>query len=800
MLRPRWYKVFRDLWLHKTRTILVVLSIAVGVFAFGTIAAGRENIMNELRTSFLAINPASAIITTEPFDDDLVKAIRRMEGVGQAEGRRVVPARVQIGPNVWYDLDLFVLPDDGRMTVNIVRPETGAWPPPDRALLVERGSLPKLRADVGDTVIIEMTGGEQRSVPIAGLAHDLSTVPAPIAGKAFGYITFDTLVWLGGTNDYNQIYNQMLIVVAEHPRDEAHIWSVAEQVADKIERSGREIEVTEVPTPQQHPAELVIPTIMLILTGLGVLALILAMFLITNTIEAILAQQIKQIGILKAVGARKRLIMELYSGMVLIFGLLALLLAIPLGTLGAYRFTSFMAGQLNVDIANFGVPPYVLVLETGAALLLPVLVAIPAIRSAARITVREAISSTGLEMQEGRGLLNRIIERIRGVPRPLLLSLRNTFRRKGRLLRTLIVLTFGGAVFISVLTVRASLFNTLDETMATKQYDIEMRLARPYRAEYLVQQVLQVPGVIRAEGWHGTKAYPVRPDGSEGESLNLYGMPATTDLLDLNIVRGRWLLPDDRNAIVLSSNFFSQEPGMQVGDDLVLKLDGQEYTWRIVGISQEFISPVNPAIGYVTDSGYTHVVGGGGRVNELRIVTVHHDPAALAALTRAVEAHAEKRNLAVRLVRSTDEDARILHERFNLLTTILSMMATLIGIVGGLGLMGTMSINVIERTKEIGVMRAIGASDGAIQQIVITEGVLIGLLSWAAGILISVPISRVMSAQFGIRLLDQPLSYTYAFYAVLLWLGIVTVVAAVASYLPARSAARLTVREVLAYE
>lgn len=805
MLRPRWYKVFRDLSLHKTRTLLVVLSIAVGVFAFGSVVAARDNILHELHDSFISINPVSATITTDPFDDDLVDAVRRIDSVGQAEGRRTVAARIQIRPDVWYDLELFVIPDDGKMTVNIVRPEAGAWPPPDRAVLIERSSLPRINAEIGDNVVIEMAGGEKRTLPIAGTTHDLSTVPAAIAGKAFGYINFDTLEWLGGTSNYGQIYNQMMIVVAEHPLDEGHIWQVADEVADKIERSGRDIEVTEVPTPQQHPAELVLPTILLILSGLGALALVLAMFLIVNTIEAILTQQIRQIGILKAVGTSNCTIMELYFGMVLIFGVLALLIAVPLGTLGALGFTRFIAGQMNVDIVNFGVPLYVLAFEAGAALLLPVLAAVPSIRSAVRVTVREALSAEGHGGggAERSGMASKIIfvfsSLFSVLGRPVLLSLRNTFRRKGRLARTLIVLTLGGAIFISVLTVRASLLHTLDETMATKRYDIEVRLARPYNSAYITQQMRQAPGVVGAEGWHSTRAYPVRPDGSEGDSLNLYAMPATTDMLNLNIVAGRWLRPDDRNAIVLSSNFFGQE-SMRVGDTLVLKIDGEEYAWQIVGISQEFTSPVNPATGYVTDSGYSYVVGGPGQAKELRVATSAHDPASLAQITRALEVHAAERNIQIRLMRSTFEDAAMLHERFNILTSILSMMATLIGIVGGLGLMGTMSINVIERTKEIGIMRAIGASDGAVQQIVIIEGVMIGLISWFLGTLVSLPVSRVMSMRIGLQLLDQPLSYTYAAYAVLLWLGIVIVVATLASYMPARSASRLTIREVLAYE
>jgi putative ABC transport system permease protein len=797
MIAPRWKKVVRDLWYNKTRTLLVVLSIAVGVFAFGTIAAARSNILEGLRSSYLSINPVSAVIKTESFDERLVDVVEDMPGVAQAQGQRKVPARIQIGPNEWYEMDLYVLPDDGEMDINIVRPEEGVWPPTRHTLLVERSSLPKMKARVGEVVTVEVSGGEKRDIPIVGLTHDLSLPPAPIAGKAFGYISFDTLVWFGGTRDYNE----MLIVVSEERTSEAHIWTVAEEVADKIERSGREVDVIDVPTPLEHPAEMIIPTILLILAGLGVLTLLLGMFLIINTVEAILTQQIRQIGMMKAIGARSRQIMQLYFSMVFIFGALALFLALPLGVFGALQFTRFMAGQLNFDIVHFQMPSPVLLLKSASALLLPLLVAWPAVRGAARITVREAIDNNISAANTGEGIMDRLLNKIRGIPRPVTLSLRNTFRRKGRLLRTLLVLTLGGAVFISVLTVRASLFHTLDVSIQSKRYDIEVRFSRSYRSEKVEQGILDIPGVVGVESWGFTRAYPVRPDGSEGEQVNLYAPPADTSLLDLVIEQGRWLQPGDENAIVVSSNYLStKEPGTELGDEIVLQIDDEEYTWRIVGVSQEFMSPIEPAIGYVNYRPFARRVGKMGHGDNLQVATAQHTPEFQHQVVRALDAHAERNNLQVRRIKSTTEDRAMLGERFNILTSLLSIMAALIAIVGSIGLMGTLSINVIERRKEIGIMRAIGASDGAVRQIVMVEGIVIGLLAWLLGTIISLPLSHVMGMRIGYNLLNEPLRYSYAWYAVVVWLVLVLLLSLLSSILPSRNALRITIREVLAYE
>ena len=139
-------------------------------------------------------------------------------------------------------------------------------------------------------------------------------------------------------------------------------------------------------------------------------------------------------------------------------------------------------------------------------------------------------------------------------------------------------------------------------------------------------------------------------------------------------------------------------------------------------------------------------------------------------------------------------------EGFNVLTGFLLFLAILTALVGSIGLTGTMSMNVFERTREIGIMRAIGASNPILMKMSLTEGLLIGLLSWIISILLALPISMalytsVSMAIFGVEseLSPTPLGY-------LIWLVVVVLLSLVASFLPARSAANLTIREVLAYE
>jgi putative ABC transport system permease protein len=132
--------------------------------------------------------------------------------------------------------------------------------------------------------------------------------------------------------------------------------------------------------------------------------------------------------------------------------------------------------------------------------------------------------------------------------------------------------------------------------------------------------------------------------------------------------------------------------------------------------------------------------------------------------------------------------------------SLLMVMTVLLATVGGLGLMGTMSLNVMERVREIGVMRAFGASSRIIARIVIIEGLLIGMLSWVLAIGLSLPLSSSLARAIGLSFMDYPITATTSLGGISAWALIVIIISVIASLLPALRAARLTVTEVLAYE
>ena len=139
-------------------------------------------------------------------------------------------------------------------------------------------------------------------------------------------------------------------------------------------------------------------------------------------------------------------------------------------------------------------------------------------------------------------------------------------------------------------------------------------------------------------------------------------------------------------------------------------------------------------------------------------------------------------------------------ESLDILVIFLLIMAILTAIVGAMGLTGTMGMNVLERTREIGIMRAIGADDSAVMRTVIAEGFVIGFISFVLAIILSIPFTYVLSDIVSTAVFETPIKVVFTFLGYAIWFGLVLLLSVVGSILPARNAARLTIREVLAYE
>jgi len=810
-MRPRWRKVLHDLWDNKARTLLVVLSIAVGVFSIGVIAGAYQIISNDMGVSYAANNPSNIELRMANFDKDVLTNIQNMRGVAQAEARRVINFRARTtNSDTWIPLDVIAFENFRNNEVNLLRSVTGASEAKKDEILIDKKTLEKIDFKVGDYIVLELPDGATKQLKIVGIVQDASSGAGDFLAQSLAFVSMKTMSTLRQPDD---LYNRAYVTLSEGVDDLNYIHEKGADIKDKLERNGTDVIHSRFSEKHKHPLADIINAVLGILMALGILIVLLSSSLIANTLDALLSQHLRHIGVIKLVGGRRGQVFAMYVTLIMAFSLLALLVAIPTGGWGAYALAKFIADKLRFNLLDYRIVPLAFVIQVAIGLLVPLIAGIAPIVNGSRITVLRALSGDmGGDENKPDKTENRInwfdwmLVRLtnvfakRGIhfPRPFIISIRNTFRRRGRLMLTLFTLTMGGAIFIAVFNVRVTLHDYMSDIGKYFRADVTLDFDKSYRIREVEQFALQEPGVQAVEGWQFLAFELLYPNGMVAQNINVFAPPANSKLVEPILVAGRWMQPTDVRKLLLSEKVLDTYPDLKPGDYVPLKVNRREETWEVIGlfkfVGQEGI------FAYIPLEYAAQITNLPNRSSSFRIVTTQHDRASQDAMAGKLDRFFRDKGFKVRKAESGLASLDSALESLDILVTFLLIMAILTAIVGAMGLTGTMSMNVLERTREIGIMRAIGADDRAVMRTVIAEGFVIGFISFVFAIVFSIPFTYLLSYIVSITIFETPIKAVFTFTGYGIWLALVLMLSAFGSILPARSAARLTIREVLAYE
>ncbi|MBL8094014.1 MAG: ABC transporter permease [Anaerolineales bacterium] len=789
-------KVWRDMRNNLGRTALVVASIAIGVLALGLIVSGRTLMARQMMVSQAESHPTTLRLSVGPaIDDATLRMIRRQPGVEGARG--VIFSGIRWKPSLeaaWTDATLTAIDDYTDQTYDLITLREGGWPATGRVAIEHSHVAPYAVPPVGGTLFFEVNG-RAKPMTLAGVVRDPREIGPPFTSQPTFYVTRNTLVSLGLSDRFNSLQ----VAVADFSQERAE--AVQHQLTDRLETLGVGVNDSEITAPDRHFLQDVMDGVTMILTVMALLSLGMSTILVINTINAILAQQVPQIGIMKTIGGLRGQITGLYLAGVIIYGLLSLMLAMPIGAFGGWALARWLMALINVTVSDFEVLPSTLGIQFVTGLVVPVLAAFWPIVQGSAISVREAVSQYGLGTGNyGSRWIDRVLARVQGLPRTWSMALRNTFRRMSRAALTEVTLIGAGVIFMMVISAQHSFETTLATIFRGFGYDVILGFSTWQRIDRVTPLLEAQPNVDRVELWQFANAQtrlPDDPDTVADRELLVRGIPRDTQLFTPELTAGRPLLPEDDRALLLNQDL-AGEMGVGIGQRIQLDFgDGTAQEWTVVGLIYDLAGRGRTAYLYrdtlARDLGFV----GRGSVAEIRLQTNSLE-AQLAAEAQLREA-LEDQGISVSFTRTqllTREEAGA---QFSILTSLLLIMTGLIGLVGAIGLSGTLSINVLERRREIGVMRAVGASSLDIGVVFMGEGLLLGVASWLA----SVPLA-VVAGQWFVSNLNETIDFNGAYYfaehSVWIWLGIVVSLSLLASWLPARRAAAISVRESLAYE
>lgn len=796
----RWTKLWRDIQAESGRGLLMLTAIAFALFAVTAMLGAYGIVTREVQTNYLSTNPADVTIDVSAVTPEMLALARGFPGVATAEARSVIEARAQVGGE-WMRMLVFVVDDFDTMQMNLFRAEAGAWPPPDGTMLIERLAVDSLHAGIGDQVTIRTPSGQVASVPVSGTVHDTTLAPAWQEQSGYGYLSLATWSALGEPATLQELRVQF-----DGSPTQAQIDSKALELAGTLKAHGFDVHDVKAPPAGQHPHQGQISSALLMFLGLATLALVLAAILAAAVLAATLARQAREIAVMKAIGARRGQIAALYLVALLALGALALLISLPLGVWAAGGLSMVMANTMNFLILDRSIPAWIYAVIIAAGLLMPIIAAWPAVMRASSVTVREALSSSGVASSLGArspgGLSGRFGGILGGLSLVWLLAARNTFRRRGRLLLSLALLATGGALFITALSARDGWREIAASALTSRHYDVEFRLSEPATAAR-IGQALAASGAVAAHEIWGTaetayvnadrlsimRTYPDRGHGS----FSIIGVPPDTGLVSLPLIEGRWLEQGDTDALVLTQQNHRGSSAPKMGDRVTLEVDGKPRDWTLVGVVRE----IGGGGAYVNKPAFEKIAGeAGGQL--VRIVLAPDFVGGRDAALAAVEAALAQAGIHIERAMPVDTLYLALVGHVEVPVTMLIAAAVLLALIGGLGLASMMAVNVLERTREIGVMKAVGATPATVLKIVVGEGLFTAGLSWLAAIGLALPLIALIDLS-GTVMFGTALPFVVSPLGVGVWLAAVLIVAVIASAVPAWRASRQVVRTALAY-
>lgn len=757
MISAQWKKALNDVVAYPGRSLQVVVAIAVGLVGIGSVLTSYVILTRDMPTNYLGTNPASAVLWTEQPLTELQRArVLKLPEIAAVEGRRSFMGRILTGPNQWQPIRIFAVEDFQHLQLNTFTFEAGQAPT-ESEIAIERDSWRLIKTPIGESLSLRLKEGARQTLRISARVHDPGLAPAHMDHLVYGYVRASAYERLAGANADD--LPRLLISVSSQPFDRDHLRAVALRTKAELEAQGARVARLEVPVPGRHPHQGQLESLLFLQAALGLLSFVLCTILILNITAFLLARQVKQIGVMKAIGASPAQVMRLYFVSIAGLGSIGALIGVPLGIAGGLAYARFAAHELNFNLFTTEAPAWVSAALMVTAICMPLLVALGPIWRGTRVSVLTALADRGLGTPLGTAT-QQTMSGTSLLPRPAMLALRAAFRRRGRTFFTMATLALGLAILSIALNLRATLQHTLNQSSESERFSLSVYLGRPYSRTRLEAVTSNLDGVRSVSLWQGNAASLVYGDGTQSNPYPLVAPPVPTPELAPVLIAGAWLSTTDAlDEVVVNQALINEERALQVGSTLTMLIEGRPVSLRLVGITKEMSSL--PAL-YVRDATLNRLLQRPPEFTTMRIATVDEAPVAQRALSELVEQRLEAAGLDVIATVRKAEHLKMIDDHLKIITNFLLVSSLLALVVAGLGLLSTTSINLIERSRETGVMRAIGASLGTLRGLFLLEGLTVGALAWLLGQALAWPLSAVVSEFFGSLIFKTPLELKVA--------------------------------------
>ena len=781
-------KSMTDLTRRKARAVFAVLTLAIAVASIGIFAASPlmdRAMRDEVRASRLA----DLTLKTKPLvvTPAQLAALGRLPNVEGVQALSVVQTRVWIGERRQKALVVGV-PNYGRQPVDRVTITSGTAPRAGAVLTdVQNSSGGRYEGGTGDRIRVVGVGDRIHTLRVTGVGRNLEWSQMGVNGDfVVLYATPETGAKLAGQQGYSLLAFRLADATT----------AAANRTADEIRgylRANtsftRFSELPSVREPGTYPGQELFDQLASLMNVFTVLALLAAGVLVANTMGTLIGEQRREIGMMKAIGGTRSQIRRVYVLTAFLLGGISAVLGVGLGVVISNAIVGFFGSSFFAISPGWAVSVPVVVVSLVLGLVAPPLMALPAIRRGTRVPVREALEEVP-SLEGGARIVDRALRRVTFLPRTAQIGVRSVTRRTRRTFATVVQIALAVGTLIGVLALMNSVTSTTEAAWNQLHYDLDMNtvVGKPLDAQ-ADRLIRTTPGVATAQP---VLMNMVKADGNDA---SVWGLPPQP-MFDQKVVAGRWFTQreETRSArVTVIAKNIARAIGADVGDTVTIQTASGPARLRIVGMTGTqmqngllFLTPLS-TLRAILDSPDT--------VNAYWVRTSSTDHGLIDRTTTELENRLATAGFSVGTnIRYVDQARNVDANRQ--ISSAIGILGFLIVAISMVGLINAITMNVLERTREIGVLRCIGARALDIRRIFAVEGLTVSLLGWLLGIPVGYALARLLNWLL-LEVVKIEFAFTFPPLNVLIALVGTVVLALLIMRLPLRRAVRYKPGEAL---
>ena len=767
-------KAWRDLWRHKLRSTMAACAIALSTAILGTILIAFHYLSRDMNGGFLSASPHHVSVEVGEWKPGALATLRQHPSVQGAEARSVLRGRAQNSAGDWKQAVIFGSPDWTDNDVDQVAPEEGPWPTARGAVSIERQALSVLDGSVGDELVFEVDGIASRPLKVAGVVHDVVQAQAQWESLVYAYTDLETLTAAG----LDASINRLLISFTEvETRDDAVAqWQT---VRPLLEAQGIEVGWATIPTPGRHPHDAFTRQMFMILKAAAWASSFFAGLLLVNLMSISLTAERRQAGVLRTIGARWSQVARLYAASVLMLAGVGALAGMTLVLPAAWAFAGWLAERLNINLTSVAFPPWILLTLILVGVVIPLVATLWPIWQLSRRSIRASLVDYGLaDTHRDQRSGKRAVSSALSVP--IALALRNLLRRRGRFVLNLVVLTGAGAMMMTAFNYDAVMSRYVDTMRNNNQWDRFFIVAEPMDVK-AIGRLSELPEIESAVPQFRTAGKVAELENLE---VSITGIAPDSDMFAFTFHRGRWLEKSDE-AVINEALWNQLSPDTT---HLTVATDEGEHRFRIAGVAAIFGGPrmlVSDA--WFADRGIS-------KTNRVlvKLSEPANDPEDV--LSTALTPNR------VSFITTVEGSVKGVIDHFVIIFRTIAALATLIALIAVSGVFSSTSMSLLERTREIAILKAIGCTRTNLTRMLVAEGVMLGIPAWVLSLLLSLPLTILVANVSGQIFLKTPMAFAVSQSGYLLCLVVLPALSAAACWIPAYAAARRPIRSGLVYE